>query len=102
MRNIMTPRQEHARYCWQPDGGWLGDMKDVYAWEGDVRQCVHGRIMIGYNVPGSGSVRWRDLSRVLHPLLYSRALKVLASPDYRLARTTDFEFPKMSLGKEDE
>lgn len=101
MRTVLSSRQEHARYCWQHDGGWLGDMKDVYGFEGQVRRCVHGIIMVGRIRPGLCLAQWYDLSSIFHPIQYVRALRILSDPDYRLTKTTDFEPPNMAFDKFD-
>ena len=83
MTSILTKRQEHDRYCHQPEGGWLGDMKPSegenprWGWPGDVRVCVHGVIMLGVEVPGSVPAYWRDLSPIWTPVLYRRAKHAL-------------------------
>lgn len=82
MVSIATARDEHRRYCGQPEGGWLGDMKPSgdhrnWGWPGDVRRCVHGKVMIGYEVMGTVPAYWRDLSPVWNPILYRRARNAL-------------------------
>lgn len=85
MPSIRTAQEEHDRYCNQPEGGWLGDMKPEkdasyptnWGSEGDVRICVHGKVMLGVEVPGMTPCYWRTLSRIWTPFLYRRAMKVL-------------------------
>src|SRR5688500_157924 len=90
MASIRTPWEEHIRYCTRPGGGGLGDMAvkvpvesigmvylHCFNREGDVRRCVHGRVMVGVDVPGSGGVYWVDLSPVFNPIRYRRAVKAL-------------------------
>jgi hypothetical protein len=70
--NIRTSRGNHRRYCTQP-------RLKIEEWgqPGDVRRCEHGRIMLGFEVPGTIPPYWRDLSPIWTPILYRRALNAL-------------------------
>lgn len=71
--NVLTTRQEHARYCYQPSFGSATD----WGRPGDVRRCEHGYVQIGFEVQGTIPCYWRDLSPVFTPILWRRARKAL-------------------------
>lgn len=75
MPSIMTTKDEHRRYCSQPEGGWLGDMAPEFETVekgftkhyrhhdvGDGRRCVHGYVMLGYEVLGVIPPYWQTES----------------------------------------
>lgn len=70
MKNILTERQKHGRYCTQP----YANVPRGYP--GDVRRCQHGYIMLAYEVPGLIPPMWRTLNWSF-PILYLRARKAL-------------------------
>jgi hypothetical protein len=79
MPNI-RPEGRHAD-CWRLDftrnGNWWGQ-------PGDVKRCVHGKLMIRTQVPpnsriaGPGTDWWRTLNPVFDPIKYQLARKALA------------------------
>lgn len=71
--NISTDRQHHRRYCIGPPP------HDEWAWEGDVKRCEHGKIMIAHDVPGYGSALWFELWWLSSPIAWWRARKALAA-----------------------
>ena len=90
--SIMNARDEHRRWCHNADGGWLGEMGEwsdlqfldspvrTHFWyrPGDVRRCVHDRIMLAVEEVGvGGAMGWRTLSPIWNPFLFLRARKVL-------------------------
>ena len=76
--NIRTSRGDHRRYCTRP-------RFEVHEWgrPGDVRRCEHGRVMLGYEVPGTVPPYWMDLSPIFTPIRYRRAIRALLAEERR-------------------
>lgn len=72
MPSIQTATEEHHRYCHSP----AMDHHD-FARPGDVRRCEHGTIQEGYEQLGLVPVCWSDLSPILTPIRYRRAVRAL-------------------------
>lgn len=70
--SIQTPIQHHMRFC-------RGPRLNVEEWgePGDVRRCIHGRIMLAYEVMGTIPPYWRTLSPIFNPIAYRRARRAL-------------------------
>lgn len=69
--SLQTPIQNHHRYCHQPDPDRIYSV-------GDVRVCPHGKIQVGYEVPGTIPPYFRDLNPVFNPILWRRAKRLIA------------------------
>jgi hypothetical protein len=74
MPNIMSASQEHDRYCTQPN---MGERFDLWGRPGDVKRCRHGKVMLGYEVPGLIPAKWMTLSPIWTPIRYRRAVRAL-------------------------
>jgi len=75
--NILTEREEHKRYCTQPLTYYNRCMAGAGGLHGDVRRCEHGKLMLGYTVPGLVPAMWRTLHPIWTPILFQRARRAL-------------------------